>query len=564
MVAPVSRWIVFAAVIAAALWLRLDDLGRRPMHSDEANQAVKFGELLEQGRYEIDARDHHGPTLYYAALPVAWLRGQRTLATLDEVTVRLVPALVGTVAVVLLVFLAWPLGPWPALAAGAFLALSPPAVYYSRYFIQETLLVTFVLLALAGAIRWWRTGRVRWALVAGLGLGLMFATKASAPLFIVAAALGAWASQPPRPASARVRRDVLVAVAVAGFVAVLLLSSCFTHGSGLRDAVAAYGFGAGRATSGSGHEKPWWYYLQLFGLEQRGGLVWQQLGFSALAVCGAGLTALAWRSRGATPPHGGESVCHTLYDKPRGPIQEADEQGAARAARLAKVESGSRPKAHQRAADRRRAVHGPAAAGRGDGAVAAGRFLIPPAARTLLIGTLVATLTIAVLLSAIPYKTPWHVIHLVPGLSVLAAGALALLPRARMGLLFAVLVLFMQGTQTRQAVFERPADERNPYAYVHSSPDVLKLRGLVEAALVARPDLPVRVIGDEYWPIPWYLRGLDRVGYWNTAPADCDGALVLASGSQIEVVQERLRGRYRESYLGLRPDVLCVVFTPQP
>jgi len=40
------------AVTAGAAVLRLVDLGNRPMHWDEANQALKFGRLLERGEYE--------------------------------------------------------------------------------------------------------------------------------------------------------------------------------------------------------------------------------------------------------------------------------------------------------------------------------------------------------------------------------------------------------------------------------------------------------------------------------------------------------------------------------
>ena len=64
------------------------------MHHDEANQAIRFGQLLETGDYRYDAADHHGPTLYYLTLPAAWLRGQHTTASLDERTLRLVPAAV--------------------------------------------------------------------------------------------------------------------------------------------------------------------------------------------------------------------------------------------------------------------------------------------------------------------------------------------------------------------------------------------------------------------------------------------------------------------------------------
>src|SRR6185436_10479333 len=88
--------------------LRVGDLDRRPMHFDEANQAVKLGELLENGRYVFDPSDHHGPTLYYAAVPIAWLRGERTLAQLSETTIRLVPVIFGTAAVVLLGIFASP------------------------------------------------------------------------------------------------------------------------------------------------------------------------------------------------------------------------------------------------------------------------------------------------------------------------------------------------------------------------------------------------------------------------------------------------------------------------
>src|ERR1039458_2249237 len=96
------RWLPLALLILAALGLRTRDLAARPMHADEANQAVKAGELLESGRYAYDPGDHHGPVLYYAVLPVAWCRGERTLAGLDELTVRLVPAPAGPACVLLL------------------------------------------------------------------------------------------------------------------------------------------------------------------------------------------------------------------------------------------------------------------------------------------------------------------------------------------------------------------------------------------------------------------------------------------------------------------------------
>jgi predicted membrane-bound mannosyltransferase len=99
---------------------------------------------------------------------------------------------------------------------------------------------------------------------------------------------------------------------------------------------------------------------------------------------------------------------------------------------------------------------------------------------------------------------------------------------------------------------------------VHSSRDVLKFRPLAEAARTVRPGGPIRVISEEYWPLPWYLRGMADVGYWTEAPADCSGALVIASVAQADTVRARLGRPARETFVGLRPGFLCVVFHPEP
>jgi len=481
---PLLRWLPLALVVVAAGWLRTHDLARRPMHADEANQAVKLGELLDAGRYAFDPRDHHGPTLYYAAVPVAWLRGERSLATLTETSVRLVPALFGTLTVLLVAALATPFGRWPALAAAAFAAVAPPALYYSRYFVQETLLLTFVLATFLAARAWWRTGHTRWALAAGACLGLAQATKASAPLFVLAGLLGLWAAR-PGPAPACPGRVAAWALGAALATAALLYSSFGTHLAGLRDAVLVYAHAAtrfGAAAAPTGHEKPWWYYLQLFAGQRTGGLLWHQGALAVLAVAGLGVACV-----------------------------------------------------------RRDAF---------------------------LRGVAVYAVAVTAALSVFAYKTPWHAIHLVPGCALLAAAALAALGRLATGnrvaiacALLATATLFQQAWR---AAFLRPADQRNPYAYVHSSPDVLKFRPLAAAARAARPEAPIRVIAEEYWPLPWYFRGFTRVGYHAEPPADCDGALVVAAVSQADTVRARLHGTYRESLLGLRPGVLLVVFTPEP
>lgn len=495
MLTTLHRWLPLVLIATAALWLRTTELARRPMHADEANQAVKLGQLLDTGRYTFDPADHHGPTLYYLAAPIAWLRHETSLAALTETTVRLLPAVAGTFAVLLLAALASPPideGAVPSpriprllpLAAALFLTVSPPAVYYSRYFIQETLLVTFTLTTFLFAQRWWHTPQLRWALLAGVSAGLMQATKAVAPLFLVAGTLAALplVLRAPRssPHRATLFRHLPVAFAATLFTSVLFYTSFFTHFAGLRDALATYTHATSRAVADSGHEKPFAYYIQLLAWHRAGGLTFHQLPFLALAAVG------------------------TLFAFRRSPLSP------------------------------------------------------------LLRWSALYTLLVALALSLTPYKTPWHVLHLVPGLALLAAGAVAALRPWWLPAALGAFALTLQIKQTQLTAFLRPADSRNPYAYVHSSPDVLKLRALADSALATSPEAIVRVIATEYWPIPWYFRGLERVGYWATPPANSDAALVIASADLADAVRAQLTGDYRESLLGLRPGVLCVVFTREP
>src|SRR5918999_1467433 len=137
--------LVIVLALGAGLALRLARLDVRPMHHDEANQAVKFGALLEHGEYRYDAHDHHGPTLYYLTLPAAALRGQTTLASLDEWTLRGVPVAFGVATILLLPLLSSALGRTAVLTSALLLALSPAMVFYSRMFIQESLFACFTL-----------------------------------------------------------------------------------------------------------------------------------------------------------------------------------------------------------------------------------------------------------------------------------------------------------------------------------------------------------------------------------------------------------------------------------
>src|SRR5438045_4464447 len=125
--------LVLLPALASALALRVPDLDTRPLHNDEAVNAVKVSELWQQGRYAYDPDEYHGPTLHYATLGFLWLSGAHSPDDLDEATLRVAPVVFGAALVLLLLLFYDGLG-WPALAWAAFFtAVSPAMVFYSRY-----------------------------------------------------------------------------------------------------------------------------------------------------------------------------------------------------------------------------------------------------------------------------------------------------------------------------------------------------------------------------------------------------------------------------------------------
>lgn len=511
---------LFWCAVLGALLFRVIRLDVRPMHPDEANQAVKFGDLLERGEYRYDPSGHHGPSLYYLTLPVAKAAAQKTFAGLSETTLRLVPALFGTGILLLLLLFAGGLSREAALAAAALAAVSPAMTYYSRFYIQETLLV-FFLAALVGS--GWKYARTRsgwWAVAAGFSAGLMFATKETSLILFgsLAAALGlvfftdkfgahrkgvvtaggAWSWRAAAKRRWAVPHAALF-LAAGALTAILFFTSFFQNPSGIVDSIRAIGHYLGQAGNPGVHAHPWVYYLQTLAYSKPGGgPIWSEAFILFLAVAG-GIAAFG-------------------HD--------------------------------------------------------AGRDGNPRFARFVLYFTVIT----AAVYSLVPYKTPWNVLPFYFGIILLAGNGVGLLLRiSRFKLVkLLVLALLVPGfaslvTQAYRANFVLHSDPQNPYVYAQTSPDFLKLVVAVEKIAAAAPEkkgLLIKVIAppEETWPLPWYLRRYGRVGYWTSPQAAGDlgdAAVVISSASFAEEIGAALGPSYRRTFYGLRPEVLLSLFVRQ-
>lgn len=286
----------FFAIIVLAAALRLPALDARPMHADEAVNAAKFGTLLQQGDYQYDPAEYHGPTLYYLTLAAARLHGVARYADLNEEVLRSVPALVGVLLVAAHVLLVPVIGFRAAAIAALLAAVSPAMVYYSRDYIHEMLLAAFSFGVVVSLLRYLRAPRAGWAACGGVSLGLMWATKETWILafgtmglaVIAALVVGERHGDTHRPIDRRrAAVHLLAALVIAGGVSSLLLSSFFSHPHGILDSLLAYRTYLARGAGASPHVHPWHYYLDLLLFTHApGGPAWTEALIVGLGLVG--------------------------------------------------------------------------------------------------------------------------------------------------------------------------------------------------------------------------------------------------------------------------------------
>ena len=163
--------------------------------------------------------------------------------------------------------------------------------------------------------------------------------------------------------------------------------------------------------------------------------------------------------------------------------------------------------------------------------------------------------------SLIAYKTPWLVLLPWAHLCLLAGFAIYLIPK-KSALLTALVALSFIPLffQSKNATGRYASDDRNPYAYVPTAGDIETLEPWLDTIAAASPDTPMEpigIIGNEYWPLPWYLRKQSKIGAWPEAPPSIERLPVIFATVDLT---ELLTATHIPIPRGLRTDTPMIVW----
>jgi uncharacterized protein (TIGR03663 family) len=537
-------WLISSVVILAmAAFLRLYDLNLVPLHHDEGVNGNFLVHLVRDGVYRYDPENYHGPSLYYFAAVIPWtlrlLSGPSAQDKygLTTFNIRLVPALFGVATIWLVLLLRRRLGTVGTLAAAALLAISPGAVYLSRYFIHESLFAFFTLGIVVAGLKYYEEGNAVHYILAGISAALLFATKetwiisigvliialVSTPIYrwlfgtivddkeLRGRKFSQWSNDTLERLGGPINILVWSAVAVAALVVVgvLFYSSFMTNWKGVSDSLKT--FEVWTKTGQTAHVHPRSTYVLKW-------LPYQESLVLVLGAAGAAITVL----------------------NPKNPFA---------------------------------LFSGLWAFG-----IIAAYSLVPYKTPWLMLSFIVPLALIG------GYAVEWANRQLQEyGISksgrVLAAVAVCalitgLVPNA-------VLAMFDKPKNLRTAI---PAyqtidlnfanydndDEYYVYVYAHTRRDLLKLVDDINLVAQHTPkpnEIGITIVSPDYWPLPWYFRDYTRVGYYaHMAPTE--EPIVIASETQRAEAQANFGSRYRlvssglneNGAFALRPGVDLLLF----
>jgi uncharacterized protein (TIGR03663 family) len=261
-----SNW-MFWLILGLAAALRILFLGIKPPHFDEGINGWFVDQMVKDGFYRYDPTNYHGPLHFYILFLFQTLFGRNLYA------LRM-PVVLASIGAVWLALKYDRVIPRPvARVAALAMAVSPGFIFYGRYSIHEVWLLLFSMLFVLGLLGLWREGTLGYLWFTGMGITGMILTKETYIIHIGCALLALplaylttaiIPTEDSQPSAQKWNSVDLAVVVLTGIgLIVFFYSGTFFHWSGLKDLFRTFHAWYETGSSGHGHEKPPYYWLEL-------------------------------------------------------------------------------------------------------------------------------------------------------------------------------------------------------------------------------------------------------------------------------------------------------------
>ena len=152
--------IIFLVILVLAILLRFLFLDLKPVHHDESIHAFLAWELYTEGKYVYNPT-YHGPLIYFSTAFVYLLSD----GVADDATIRVLPAALGVVLVLLLLPLRRYLGKYGLLSAAFMLSFSPSFLYFSRYLRNDIYMAVITMIFFVVLFQFKEKGKSRYLII---------------------------------------------------------------------------------------------------------------------------------------------------------------------------------------------------------------------------------------------------------------------------------------------------------------------------------------------------------------------------------------------------------------
>jgi len=175
--------------------------------------------------------------------------------------------------------------------------------------------------------------------------------------------------------------------------------------------------------------------------------------------------------------------------------------------------------------------------------------------------------------SFIPYKTPWLALNFILPLALLAGFFVEnvyrsvrgspLLITLTTGIGCVVILAWGSGISWRVNFVEYD-DDSHQIVYSQTRRDLNDLMVRLEDFAHSKAqgyDTEIKIVSDEYWPLQWYLRKYNHVGYWGKVIDDPDAPIVLGRTKTQNELEKALKDTYYSELYSVRPGLDLYLYT---